>query len=177
MVPNVSCPQRSHFISASPYRPATRSGRSRRRASRHPRESADRRSGLRSAGERVDQGARERAKRAEHPPAPAPNGVESIFLSSHVYPPSPEKLRSSHRSLERHDSIARAPKLIGSARVHHHGIPIKAQTKAGFNRRREVGGVGEDAGPACVIVRTWWKKSDAFGVAKPNCACQLSAVL
>lgn len=68
---------------------------------------------------------------------------------------SPSKDFKSDRCLESHDSISSRAKLIGSALVHHHGQPINQQTKAGFNRRREVGRVGKDASPGPEGRRTW----------------------
>jgi hypothetical protein len=57
------------------------------------------------------------------------------------------KVSKRRRSLKRHDAIARAAEGIGSGLVHHVGHPINQQTNAGFNRRCEVGHVGNNAGP------------------------------
>ena len=63
------------------------------------------------------------------------------------FPYSFSKMAKCRRSLERHNSIARAAKGIGSGRVHHVGHPINQHTNIGFKRWREVGHGGNDVPP------------------------------
>jgi len=62
-------------------------------------------------------------------------------------PGSPSKHDKSRRSLSRYNAISAAAQLILSGFVHHQSHPISQQTKAGFNRRGEVGMVDDDAKP------------------------------
>ena len=60
------------------------------------------------------------------------------FLVSIAGNHPPHKLDKRDCSAKWNDCISRAPKLIGSALIHHHGAPINHDTNAGLSRRPEV---------------------------------------
>jgi hypothetical protein len=93
--------------------------------------------------------------------AAADSGVRSSIASLHhkssdfVVPSSNPRSQSKdckrERALERNNAVSEGAQLIGSGLVHHQGTPIKLATNAGFKRRREPRGFGEDGCPSVSV--------------------------
>lgn len=84
--------------------------------------------------------------------------------------PRSERLERKRRN-QRHDTVSQRAKLIGAsdrpASLHPSGHLISQQTKAGFNRRGEVGALSEDGRPSG-SVRWTWRERKPFTGAEPG---------